>query len=131
MVLTFQVLMQYLSLQHWILLPPPNTSVTEHCFCFGPVAPFFLELLVIVLGSSPVAYWIPSGRGGLIFQCHIFLPFHTVHGVLAARIPAIPSSSGPHFVRTLHYDPSVLGGPVMAWLIASLLYISPFTMTRL
>ena len=40
--------------------------------------------------------------------------FHTVHGVLKARILkwfAIPFSSGPHFVRTLHYDPSVLGGP--------------------
>ena len=33
--------------------------------------------------------------GGFIFQCHIFLPFHTVHGVLKARILkwfAIPSS---------------------------------------
>ena len=52
--------------------------------------------------------------GGFIFQCPIFLPFHTVHGVLKARILrwfAIPFSSGPHFVRTLHHDPSVLGGP--------------------
>ena len=42
------------------------------------------------------------------------LTFHIVHGILKARIlkwSAIPSSSGPHFVRTLHYDPSVLGGP--------------------
>ena len=49
-----------------------------------------------------------------IFQCHIFLPFHTVHGILKARILklfAIPFSSGPHFVRTLHHDPSVLGDP--------------------
>ena len=23
----------------------------------------------------------------------------------------IPFSSGPHFVRTLHHDPSILGGP--------------------
>ena len=47
-------------------------------------------------------------------QCRIFLPFHTVHGVLKARILkwfAIPFSSGPHFVRTLHHDPSILGGP--------------------
>ena len=44
-------------------------------------------------------------------QCHIFLPFHTVHGVLKARILkwfAIPFSSGPHFVRTLLHDASVL-----------------------
>ena len=46
-----------------------------------------------------------------IFQCPIFLPFHTIHGVLKAKILkwfAIPFSSGPHFVRTLHHDPSVL-----------------------
>ena len=43
---------------------------------------------------------------------HVF-PFHTVHGVLKARKLkwfAIPFSSGPHFVRTLHHDPSVLRG---------------------
>ena len=37
--------------------------------------------------------------------------FHTVHGILKARILkwfAIPFSSGPHFVRTLHNGPSVL-----------------------
>ena len=42
-----------------------------------------------------------------IFQCPIFLPFYTVHGVLKARIVkwfAIPFSSGPHFVRPLHHD---------------------------
>ena len=44
------------------------------------------------------------------------LPFHTVHGahVFKERILkwfAIPFSSGPHFVRTLHQDPSIMGGP--------------------
>ena len=45
--------------------------------------------------------------GGLIFQCHIFLSFYIVHEILMANILgwfAIPSSSGSHFVRTLHYD---------------------------
>ena len=40
--------------------------------------------------------------GEFIFQCSIFLPFHTVHGVLKARMLkwfAIPFSSGPHSVR--------------------------------
>ena len=32
----------------------------------------------------------------------------------------IPFSSGPHFVRTLHHDPSILGGPTWAWLMVSL-----------
>ena len=39
---------------------------------------------------------------------------HTVHGVLKARILkwiASPFLSEPHFVITLHHDPSVLGGP--------------------
>ena len=39
---------------------------------------------------------------------------HTIHGVLKARMLrwfALPFSSGSHFVRTLHHDPSVLGGP--------------------
>ena len=51
-----------------------------------------------------------------IFQCHIFSPFHTVHGVLQGKNTAlrylewfaIPFSSGPCFVRTLHHDLSVL-----------------------
>ena len=40
------------------------------------------------------------------------LLFHTVHGVLRARILkwfAIPFSSGPHSVRLLHHDPPILG----------------------
>ena len=39
-----------------------------------------------------------------------------VHGVLQARILqwfAIPSSSGSCFVRTLHCDLSILGGPAL------------------
>ena len=52
--------------------------------------------------------------GEFTFHCLIFLPFHTIHGVLKARILkcfAIPFSSGLHFVRTLHHDSSVFGGP--------------------
>ena len=43
-----------------------------------------------------------------------FLPFHTVHGDLKVRILkwfAILFSNGPCFVRTLHHDLSILGGP--------------------
>ena len=49
--------------------------------------------------------------GEFIFQCHIFLPFHTVHRVLKARILkwfAIPFSSRPCFIKILHHDPFVL-----------------------
>ena len=69
------------------------------------------------------------------------MPFHTVHGVLKARTLkcfAIPFSSGPRFVRTLHHDPYVdvdvdpyvdypyvdpydpYGWPYTAWVIVSL-----------
>ena len=52
--------------------------------------------------------------GEFIFQCPIFFLFHTVNEVLKARILkwfAITFSSGPLFVRTLHHDLSILGGP--------------------
>ena len=39
--LTFQVPMQYCSLQHQTLLPSPVTSTTGCCFCFGSVSSFF------------------------------------------------------------------------------------------
>ena len=72
---------------------------------------FILSGVISPLISNSIlgTYWPRE----VIFQCSIFLPFLTVHGVLKARILkwfAIPFSSGPHFVRTLHHDPSVLGG---------------------
>ena len=121
--LTFQVPMQYCSLQHQTLLSPLNKSTTGCHFCFDLASSLFLELLVIALCSFPVAYWTPSdlgggaGGAGFIFWSHIFLPFYTVHGILTPRILewfAISSSSGPHFVRTLHCDLTILGSP--AWL---------------
>ena len=51
-----------------------------------------------------------------IFQCHMFLPCHTVHGILKAIIWkwfAIHLSSGPHFVRPLQHDLSALDGPTL------------------
>ena len=105
--LTFQVPKQYCCLEHQTLLSPPDTSTSDHRFCFGQATSFFLELLIIILHSSPVASILDTFQlVGLIFQCHIFLPFHTIHGVLMARILdwfAISSSTGPPFVRILHY----------------------------
>ena len=45
-----------------------------------------------------------------------FLPFHTIDGILKARMPkwfAISFSSGPRFVRTLYSDPFTFGGPAL------------------
>ena len=109
--LTFQVPMQYCSLQHQTLLSPSYTTTTWHFFCFGSASSFLLKLF---LHSSPVACWTATDLGGFIFQCHIFLTFDTVHGVLKARMLkwfAICFFSGPHLFRTLHPVPSILGGP--------------------
>ena len=57
--LTFQLLMQYFSLQHQTLLSLQDTPTTERRFCFGPASAFFLELF---LHSSPVAYWATTTR---------------------------------------------------------------------
>ena len=49
MVLTFQICMQYCSLQDWTLLLSPVTSTTGYCFCFGSIPSFLLELFSIDL----------------------------------------------------------------------------------
>ena len=108
--LTFQVPMQYCSVQLRALLLSPVTSTTGHCFCFGSVSSLFLELF---LHSSPVVYWVPTDLGSSSFS-FLLLPFHLVHGVLKAgmlKCFANPFSSRPQFVRTLHHDLLVLGGP--------------------
>ena len=99
--------MQYCSLQHQTLLSSPVRSTTGCCFCSGSASSFFLELF---LHCSPVAYWVPTDLWKFIFQCPIFLPFHTVHGVLKARILkwfVIPFSSASLFIITLHHDWSI------------------------
>ena len=80
----------------------------------------FLLWLHLVILSGVISRLISSSILGtyqpveFIFQCPVFLLFHTIHGILKAKILkwfAIPSSSGPYFIRTLHHDPSILGGP--------------------
>ena len=94
------------------------TFATGCCFCFGSIPLFFLELF---LHWSPVVFWAPTDLGKFLFQYPIILPFHTVHGVLKARMLkwfAIPFSSGPHSVRRLHHDPPILGGPTWHGLVS-------------
>ena len=62
--LTFQVSMQYCSLQHQTLLSPPDTSTAGCCFCFRSASSFLLELF---LCSSPVTYWAPTNLGSSSF----------------------------------------------------------------
>ena len=69
---------------------------------------FILSRVISLLISSSILGTYQFGE--LIFQCRIFLPSHTVHGVLKAGMLkwfALPFSSGPCFVRTLHHDSSI------------------------
>ena len=86
------------------------------------------------MNSEPRGKQVRSSRLSICFAIVIFilmcllkssqaclLPSHTVYEVLKARILSglpFPSSGGLHFVRILHRDPSVLGGPVQhgSWL---------------
>ena len=72
--LTFQVPMQYCSLQHQTLLLSPVISAARYCFCFGSISSFFLELF---LHWSPVAYWAPTKLGSsslsILLFCHVIL----------------------------------------------------------
>ena len=115
-----------------------STFITRHihCWMLFPLWPCRF-LLSGAVSSCPLLF--PSSildsfwTRGLIFGCHIFLPFCTVHGVFRAGILGwftVSSSSVSHFVRTLHCDLSVLVWPCLAWIISSLSYISLFTMTR-
>ena len=83
--LTFQVPMQYCCLQHQTLLPSPVTSTTGWFLLWLRL--FILSGVISPLISNSILgiYWSRE----FIFQCPIFLPFHTVHGVLKARIPNI------------------------------------------
>ena len=81
----------------------------------------FLLYLHFFILSGVISPVIPSSilgtykPGEFIFQCPIFLPFHTVHGALKARILkwlVSPFSSGPCFFKTPYHDPSILGDPI-------------------
>ena len=61
--------------------------------------------------------------GEFIFQCPIFVPFHTVHGVLKVGILkwfAIPFSKWIMFCQNSPPWPIRLGWPYMTWFIVSL-----------
>ena len=75
--LTFQVPVQYCSLQHRTLLPSPVTSTTGCCFCFSSISSFFLELF---LHWSPVTYWEPTDLGSSSFRVLSFSVFILVMG---------------------------------------------------
>ena len=126
--LTFQVPMQYCSLQHQALLSPPDTSTTEHYFHFGPATSFFLELF---LCSSPVAYWTSSNLGGSssgVLSFCFFILFMGFSRQEYWRDSPFPPSVD--HVLLEFFTATCLGCPCTTWLITSLSYANPFAMTR-
>ena len=107
---TFQVPMQYCSLQHRTLLPSPVKSTTECCFCFGSVSSFFLELF---LHWSPVAYWAVTTRAVPLSVSYLLAFSYSSRGSEGRNTDGVCHSllQWPTFVRTLHHDLSVFGGP--------------------
>ena len=94
--LAFQVPMQYCSLHHWTQLPSPVISTIGCCFALALSLHSSWSISPLI-SSSILGTYQPRE---FIFWCPIFLPFHTVHGVLKAGILkcfAIPFSSGPLF----------------------------------
>ena len=70
--LTFQVPVQYCSLQHQTLLLSLVTSTAGYCFCFGSIPSFFLELF---LHWSLMAYWAPTNLQSSSFSVLSFCLF--------------------------------------------------------
>ena len=117
--LTFQVPMQYCSLQHWTWLLSPVTSTTGCCFCFGSICLFFLELF---LHWSPVAYWTPTDLGSSSFSVLSFCLFLLFMGSQGKNTEVVCHSllQWTTFCQTSLPWPVRLGWPYMAWLIVSL-----------
>ena len=113
--LTFQVPVQYCSLQHRTLLLSPVTSTTGYCFCFGAVPSFFLELF---LHWSPVAYWALNDLGSSSFSILSFCLFILFMGFSRQEYwSGLPFPSPvDHILLDLLPWPVCLGWPYMAWL---------------
>ena len=109
--LTFQVPMQYSSLQYQTLLPSPVTSTAVCCFCFVSISSFFLELF---LQWSPVAYWAPTDLGSSYFSVLSFCHFILLWGSQGENTEVACHSllQWTMFCQNSPLWPSVLGSPI-------------------
>ena len=128
--LTFQVPMQYCSLQHRTLLPSPVTPTTGCCFCFDFVSSFFLELF---LHWSPVAYWAPTGLGSSSFSV-LSLAFSYCSWVSQGKNTEVVCHSllqWMTFCQNSPPRPVHLGWPCTAWISFTELEKAIFHVIRL
>ena len=113
--LTFQVPMQYCSLQHWTLLLSPVTSTTGCYFCFGSISSFFLELF---LHWSPITYWAPTDLGSSSFSVLSFAFSYCSWGSQGKNTEVVCRSllQWTTFCQTSPPWPVCLGWPHKTWL---------------
>ena len=113
--LTFQVPMQYWSLQHWTLLQSPVPFTTGYCFCFGSIPSFFLELF---LHWSPVACWAPTDLGSSCFNVLFFSFSYCSWGSQGKNTEVVCHSllQWTTFCQSSPPWPICLGWPHTAWL---------------
>ena len=113
--LTFQVPMQYCSLQHRSLLISAVTSTTGYCFCFGSIPSLFLELF---LHWPPVAYWALTNLGSSSFSVLSFCLFILFTGSQGKNTEVVCHSllQWTTFCQTSPPWPGHLGLPRTAWL---------------
>ena len=112
---TFQVPMQYCSLQHQTLLLSPVPSTAGCYFCFGSIPSFFLELF---LHGSPVAYWAPTDPGSSSFSILSFFLFILFMGFSGKHTEVVCYSllQWTTFCQTSPPWLVCLGWPHTAWL---------------
>ena len=113
--LTFQVPMQYCSLQHQTLFLSPVTSTTGYCFCFGSIPSFFLELF---LHWSPVTYWAVTDLGSPLSVSYPFAFSYCSWGSQSKNTEVVCYSlfQWTTFCQTSPPWPVSLGWPHTAWL---------------
>ena len=128
--LTFQVPMQYCSLQHGSLLSPPNTFITGCCFCFGSAISFHPELC---LCSSPVAYWAPTDLRVHLSLSYLFAFSYCSWGSQGKNAEALCLSllQWSTFCQNSPPWPVHLGWPYTTWLIISLSQTRPSRWSRM
>ena len=83
----------------FLSLHPPSPFSSKQALHHIILCTLLSGVISHLISSSILGTYWPEGS---IFQCPIFSPFHTVHGVLKARTLkwfAIPFSSGPCFVK--------------------------------
>ena len=101
-----------------------STRLTHNWASF----PLWPSLFIL---SGPISLLFPHSildtywAGGLIFRCYNFLPFHTVHGILKARVLGVVCHSLLQHTMLCQNSPTWpihLWWPYMAWLLPSLSY---------